>query len=142
MKYILSSLFTLLTYSVAAQTTQPAELTITKAGPKTPDSTGKTVYQFVDRMPAPSFNVMEFLAKNTVYPDSAKRYGIQGRVLTNFVVNEDGTLSDFKTTRGIGWGCDREAIRVLKLMPPWKPGMQDGKPVKVYYTQPISFKLQ
>ena len=142
MKYSLLLLSLTFTTAAFAQTSQPAELTITKSGPKTPDSTGKTVYQFVAQMPAPSFDILQFLANNIVYPDIAVKKNIQGRVAIQFVVNEDGTLSDFKVMRGIGYGCDEEAIRVLRSMPPWKPAKQNGKTVKVLYTQPIMFKLQ
>ncbi|NCX96219.1 MAG: energy transducer TonB [Chitinophagia bacterium] len=68
--------------------------------------------------------------------------GIQGRVIVNFVVNEDGFISDVKVLRGIGGGCDEEALRVIKAMPTWTPGEQDGKKVKTYFTQPISFRLR
>ncbi len=142
MKYSLLLLSLAFTTIAFAQSAKPAELTITKAGPKTPDSTGQTVYQFVEQMPAPSFDILQFLANNIIYPDSAIKKNIQGRVAIQFVVNEDGTLSDFKVARGIGYGCDQEAIRVLRSMPPWRPAKQNGKVVKVFYTQPILFKLQ
>ncbi len=61
--------------------------------------------------------------------------------MVNFVVNEDGSISDVKVVRGIGRGCDEEAMRVVKMMPKWKPGRQKGEPVKVSYTLPISFRL-
>ncbi len=142
MKYLFLVATLTISSVASAQTTQPGGVSITQAGPKSPDSNGKTVYSFVEEMPGPSVDILEFLAKNIVYPDSARRRNIQGRVAIQFVVNEDGSLSDFKVVRGLGYGCDQEAIRVLKSMPLWKPAKQNGKAVKVYYTQPMNFKLQ
>ncbi len=59
-----------------------------------------------------------------------------------FVVEKDGSISDVKVLRGIGGGCDEEAVRVVKSMPKWKPGKQRGQPVRVYYTLPIDFKIK
>jgi protein TonB len=100
------------------------------------------IYQFVEQMPASGYDINEFLEKELHYPDNAKEAGIQGRVAVNFVVNEDGSISDVKVVRGIGGGCDEEAKRVVSMMPKWKPGKQNGKPVKCYFTQPISFRLE
>lgn len=142
MKYLFLVLTLTISSVASAQTAPPGGVSITQAGPKSPDSNGKTVYSFVEEMPGPSVDILEFLAKNIVYPDSARRRNIQGRVAIQFVVSEDGSLSDFKVVRGLGYGCDQEAIRVLKSMPLWKQAKQNGKAVKVLYTQPISFKLQ
>ncbi|NCX95570.1 MAG: energy transducer TonB, partial [Chitinophagia bacterium] len=100
------------------------------------------IYQFVEQMPASGYDINAFLEKELHYPDNAKEAGVQGRVIINFVVNEDGSISDVKVVRGIGGGCDEEAKRVVSMMPHWKPGKQNGKPVKCYFTQPISFKLE
>ena len=100
-----------------------------------------TVYAIVEQMPAPGYNIAQYLSKNLHYPALAKKNKIQGRVIVKYVVNEDGSLSDFTVLKGIGSGCDEEALRVLKNMPAWKPGKKNGKTVKVYYTQPITFKL-
>ena len=94
-----------------------------------------------ERMPGPDFDLPKYLSDNLQYPDLARNNNISGRVIVKFVVNEDGSLTDFHVLRGIGGGCDEEAVRVLKKMPRWKPGIQNGKPVKVYFTQPISFNL-
>jgi len=99
------------------------------------------IFTVVEGQPEPPFNMSDYISRNMYYPDSAIKHHIQGRVLVQFVVNEDGSISDAKVLKGIGYGCDEEALRVLKMMPPWKPGKQNGKPVKVYFTQPISFKL-
>ncbi len=82
-----------------------------------------------------------FLNKNTHYPLQAQKNGTQGKVIVQFVVERDGSLTDLKVVRGLGDGCDEEAIRVVKLSPLWKPGMQNGKPVRVQYNVPITFTL-
>lgn len=99
------------------------------------------VFTYVEQMPVAGFDLREYLANNIRYPEAAERNNIQGRVVAKFVVNENGTLSDVQIVRGIGAGCDDEATRVIKAMPAWKPGKQNGKPVKVYYTLPITFSL-
>ena len=85
---------------------------------------------------------MAFLGKNIKYPALAKESGIQGRVFINFVVEIDGSITDVKVLRGIGGGCDEEAVRVVESMPKWKPGKQRGKPVRVSYNLPVKFTLQ
>ena len=100
------------------------------------------IFQFVEQMPAPSYNTDEYLSKHLNYPDQAREAGVQGKVIIKFVVNEDGSISDVTLIRGIGAGCDEEAKRVVATLPPWKPGKQNGNPVKVYYTLPIVFKLE
>ena len=83
----------------------------------------------------------KYLLKNVRYPAIAKENNVQGKVFLNFVVEKDGSVTDIKVVRGIGSGCDDEAIRVLKNSPHWKPGIQNGRAVRVYYTVPISFAL-
>ena len=82
-----------------------------------------------------------YLSKNIRYPAVARENNVQGRVICTFVVERDGSLTDIKVVRGIGSGCDEEAIRVLKNSPKWKPGIQNGRPVRVQYSVPISFTL-
>lgn len=82
-----------------------------------------------------------FLSQNIKYPELARVNKITGRVFVSFVVEKDGELSDIKILRGLGYGTDEEAVRVLKISPKWKPGIQNGKPVRVQYTIPISFQL-
>ncbi|MEZ4901174.1 MAG: TonB family protein [Spirosomataceae bacterium] len=81
----------------------------------------------------------DFLSKNLRYPNAAQQSNVQGRVYINFVVEADGSLSNINVLRGIGFGCDEEAIRVMKLMPKWKPGKQSGRAVtgKVQYSNCI-----
>jgi periplasmic protein TonB len=83
-----------------------------------------------------------FLAENIKYPQMAKESGIQGRVFVTFVVERDGSVTDVRVLRGIGGGCDEEAIRVVKSMPRWTPGKQRGKSVRVQYNLPVKFTLQ
>jgi protein TonB len=83
----------------------------------------------------------KFLSKNLRYPQMAIDQHIQGKVWVSFIIEKDGTLSNFKVIRGVGYGLDEEALRVLKLAPAWKPGMQNGQPVRVQYNIPINFQL-
>jgi TonB family protein len=83
----------------------------------------------------------KFLSENIKYPKDARDKGIQGEVLATFIVEVDGSLSDIKIARGIGSGCDEEAVRVLKLSPKWNHAVQNGKAVRVQYTVPINYSL-
>ena len=85
--------------------------------------------------------LFEFIGKNVVYPQEAIDAGIEGKVFVEFYIEKDGTVCDAKVLRGIGYGCDEEALRVIGLMPKWIPGKQRGKAVRVRYTLPINFKL-
>ncbi len=85
---------------------------------------------------------IKFLQENIKYPQMARESGIQGTVYVQFVVERDGGVTDVKVLRGIGGGCDEEAIRVIKAMPKWVPGKQRNRPVRVQFTMPIRFTLQ
>lgn len=85
---------------------------------------------------------MRYLSNNIEYPQLARESGIQGTVYVTFVVEKDGSVTDVRVLRGIGGGADEEAIRVVKEMPKWEPGMQRGKPVRVQFNMPIRFTLQ
>ncbi len=84
----------------------------------------------------------KYISENLRYPEQAKSDGIAGKVHVSFVVETDGSVSDVKVLRGIGHGCDDEAVRVVKSMPRWTPGTLFGKPVRVHYNMPFAFKLQ
>ena len=86
--------------------------------------------------------LLKFIGENVRYPKEAQEKGIQGRVIVNFVVNKDGSLSDMKVVRGQDASLDAEAIRIISTMPKWKPGMQRGKAVNVRFTLPITFRLE
>lgn len=103
------------------------------------------IFQIVEEMPSypgGEQKLMAYLSNNIKYPQIAKESGIKGRVFVSFVVEPDGSVSNVKVLRGIGGGCDEEAMRVVKSMPKWKPGKQRGKAVRVSYMLPINFQLQ
>jgi TonB family protein len=105
---------------------------------------GEDFYMVVDEMPefpGGMQALIDFLKANVQYPEAAKQAGASGRVTTSFVVGEDGVCRDFKVLRGVSPELDAEALRVLGLMPKWSPGKQDGKPVPVRYTVPVTFNL-
>ncbi|MEX1239598.1 MAG: TonB family protein [Cyclobacteriaceae bacterium] len=85
--------------------------------------------------------MMNFIKRNMRYPASARRMGVDGTVYVSFVVSKDGSISEVKTIRGISADCDNEAKRVVGMMPAWRPGKQNGKPVFVRFVLPIKFKL-
>ena len=103
------------------------------------------IFTVVESMPEFKGGMAElykYLGNNIKYPVMAKESGIQGKVYVTFVVERDGSITDVRVLRGIGGGCDEEAIRVVSGMPNWKPGKQRGKPVRVQYNLPVRFTLQ
>ena len=86
--------------------------------------------------------LMKYLNSSIKYPQVAQDNGIQGRVITQFVVEKDGSITDVQVVKGADPSLDKEAIRVVKAMPSWKPGQQQGKKVRVRYTLPVVFRLQ
>ena len=103
------------------------------------------IFQIVEEMPqfpGGEAKLLEYVATHIKYPQIARETGIQGRVFVGFVVEPDGSVSNVKILRGIGGGCDEEAMRVIKSLPKWKPGKQRGKAVRVSYQIPVLFKLQ
>jgi len=97
--------------------------------------------RFVEQMPLFTGDLSAYISGHLHYPDAARSAGIQGRVLVEFVVNEDGSVSNARIVEGIGGGCDEEARNMVSNMPKWKAGKQNGSPVKVYFTIPIKFEL-
>jgi periplasmic protein TonB len=83
----------------------------------------------------------KYVSEKMKYPAQARRMGTEGRVFVEFIVGKDGSISDVRAVRGIGGGCDEEAVRVLQSAPSWTPGKQRGKPVKQKMVIPIIFKL-
>jgi protein TonB len=107
--------------------------------------TSKNVFGFVEpdrRVPEPKYDLHEYLQKYLHYPEAARINNITGRVIVKFVVDRKGHIRDCEVAKGIGSGCDEEALRVVKNMPKWKPGRINNKPVKVHFTLPISFQLE
>lgn len=98
--------------------------------------------KWVDQMPEFNGNVYQFIMDHMSYPPIAKENGTQGMVALSFVVEKDGSINDIKILKDLGDGCSKEAIRVLRMMPKWKPGKNHGEPVRVQYNLPIKFKLQ
>ena len=105
----------------------------------------EVIFQVVEQMPefpGGMSEAMKFLAKNIKYPVAAQQAKIEGRVIVQFVVGKDGSISDVHTVRSVSPELDAEAIRVVSMMPKWNPGKQRGKAVPVSYTMPIMFRLQ
>ncbi|TAG69001.1 MAG: energy transducer TonB, partial [Runella slithyformis] len=86
--------------------------------------------------------MMSYLGKNIKYPAAASRANVSGKVYLTFVVNTDGSIQDVQTLKGLGFGCDEEAQRVIRSMPKWKPGKQSGRSVRVKFNLPVSFVLE
>lgn len=102
-------------------------------------------FQSVEQMPqfpGGDAELLKFVSSNLRYPTIAAENGIEGLVVVRFVVNKDGVVSDAEVLRSLDPSCDKEAIRVVKSMPKWVPGKQNGRNVAVYYTLPVRFQLQ
>jgi len=107
-------------------------------------SESKEIFTIVENQPAPLEGMTKFyhyVQTNLQYPSKARRIGIEGKVFVQFIVADDGTLTDVKAVKGIGGGCDEEAVRVIKGSPKWKPGYENGTAVNVRMILPITFKL-
>lgn len=102
------------------------------------------VYDVVEEMPqfpdGPSA-LFEYLSNNLQYPVVAEENGVQGRVIVIFIVEKDGFISNAKVVKSVDSSCDKEAIRLVESMPNWIPGKQNGEPVRVKYTVPVTFRL-
>lgn len=134
----------------ASQTEDAKEEVVAPVSPEAKeapaDSTAKEeVFMVAEQMPefpGGMKELLKFLQDNLKYPENAMKNNVQGRVIVQFVVEKDGTLTEFKVARSVEPDLDAEALRVLQTMPKWKPGMQRGKIVRVKFTVPVSFKLQ
>ena len=103
------------------------------------------VFDVVEEMPQYPGGMqamLSFLQENITYPKDAQEKKISGRVLVTFVVEKDGSISNVETVKSVFPSLDEEAVRIVKAMPNWKPGKQNGKVVRVKYTLPISFSLK
>ena len=103
------------------------------------------IFDIVEFQPQPQGGMqafMTYVSENINYPPIALRTGVQGKVFVQFVVNTDGSLVDFVVVKGIGSGCDEEAVRVLQSSPKWIPGKQRGKPVRVRIMVPVFFIIK
>lgn len=102
------------------------------------------VFDTVEQMPEYPGGMpalIEFLQSNMKYPEDAQKQKVEGRVMVMFVVEKDGSITDVKVARNVFPSLDEEAVRVVNAMPKWTPGKEKGKPVRVQYTLPISFRL-
>lgn len=109
-----------------------------------PEEETDQIFTIVEESASPKGGMPAFykyVGEKIKYPPQARRMGIEGRVFVEFVIAKDGTLTEVKAIKGIGAGCDEEAVRIVQSAPPWNPGKQRGKPVKQRYTLPIIFKL-
>lgn len=134
----------------ASQTEDAKEEVVAPVSPEAKeapaDSTAKEeVFMVAEQMPeypGGMKEMLKFLQDNLKYPENAMKNNVQGRVIVQFVVEKDGTPTEFKVLRSVDPDLDAEALRVMKAMPKWKPGMQKGQVVRVKFTVPVSFKLQ
>jgi protein TonB len=113
--------------------------------PKPEDKLVEKVYTWLEEMPkypGGDIELMKFFSENLVYPEIAKRAGVEGRVILSFIVDKNGNIIDVEVAKSIGAGCDEEAMRVLKIMPHWIPGKQNGNPVLTRINIPVVFKLR
>jgi len=131
MKHLITTIFLLATCNLFAQNTDSV--------PADP------IYSFVEFSPEWKEGkeaMYAYLSANINYPKEAMTHCISGKVYLQFIVEKDGSINeDVKVLRGIGYGCDEEALRVIKNMPAWNPGKQNGKPVRVYFNLPINFQI-
>ena len=156
MRSAITLLCTTTALAVLAQTPPPkpepptiswSEVTNEEAAPpveKQPDAQEPQVYTVVEQMPefpGGTAKLMEYMQKNIVYPQDAVEGGIEGRVFVRFIVDPEGFVKDVTVMRGAAPALDKEALRVVKSMPKWFPGMQNGKKVSTYYNLPVVFKL-
>lgn len=112
---------------------------------ETSDLWDDKVYDVVEQMPAfpgGQSALFSWIAKNMKYPPVAEENGIQGRVVVTCVIDHDGSVTDVKVVKGVDPSLDKEALRLVKSMPKWEPGRQNGKTVRVKYSIPLSFSLQ
>lgn len=124
--------------------TRIEEVILTQDTEPLPEETADEIFTIVEQQPEPNGGLKAFydyVGANLRYPARASRMGIEGRVFVEFVVEKNGTLTDIRVVKGIGAGCDEEAIRVISNAPNWKPGKQRGNPVRVRMVMPIMFKL-
>ena len=126
MKFILASLCIALSINAAAQSNS-------KSKPK--------VYTYVEQMPEATVNIGKFISETLQSPPGAVANNIAGKVIVKFFVDSIGKIEDVQVIKSVAPSIDSEAVRVVNLMPDWKPGHQQGKPVNVFFTLPINFQL-
>jgi bla regulator protein blaR1 len=128
-----------------AKNTEAVPIVVEQEMPKLSDSDEEVPFVVVQEMPmfpGGDINLLKYIADNTIYPASAKKNGIQGRVIIRFCVTAKGGISQVSILKGVDPELDAEAIRVVKILPAFKPGKQSGKAVPVWYMVPITFTLK
>lgn len=113
----------------------PDEIIVEKAPPV------PTFAEVMPEFPGGLQKLFKYLSRNISFPSEAIKMGLEGQVLVTFIVEKDGSIKDVQIAKGIGWGCDEEAVRVIKRMPNWNPGKQAGRAIAVKYTIPVKFKI-
>lgn len=131
-------------FSVNAQTAKSHQTDSNKTQAVIVDD--NTVYSFVSMETPPIYpggmqNFYQYIGENLKYPQEAYKNKIEGKVYVSFTIEKDGAVADVKVNRKLGYGCDEEAVRVIKGSKKWKPGVQQGKAVRVRYNMPITFKM-
>jgi protein TonB len=112
------------------------------SGPSASKKSATEVFRFVEQMPEFDGSLNAYLGAHMTYPPAALKDSIEGRSIVQFVVNEDGSVTDVAVMKSAGNGdLDSAAVDAVRSMPNWKPGKQEGKPVRVYFTLPITFRL-
>lgn len=139
LKVLLISIFLLVVMSGFAQKIQIVEINADTAY-----DTEDPIFVVVEESPSyvgGDEARLKFIKENIIYPEEARQKGIQGTVYVTFVIEKSGSLNDVKVLRGLGGGLDEEAVRVVKMMPPWQAGKQRGKFQRVQYNMPVKFTL-
>ncbi len=124
--------------------TRIEEVVMPKQVEEMPEEKADEIFTIVEQRPEPYGGMKafyEFVSDNLKYPPKATRMGVEGRVFVEFIVEKDGSLTDINVAKGIGGGCDEEAVRVISSAPKWNPGRQRGNAVRVRMIIPIVFKL-
>jgi len=129
------------TDEIAAEPPTEAPTAVTKVLEIEEDNTAFLTVEVQPSFIGGNSEMYKFLGKNLKYPTAAQRANIQGIVFLSFIVEKDGSITDIETMKGIGFGCDEEAMRVVKLMPKWIAGKQNGRNVRVKFTIPVFFRL-
>jgi len=143
-KTLLLLCFVLASTALFSQISRGEQADSTQKGPPVIEKEPEVfmVVEVMPKFPGGDEAMFKFISKRVKYPKEARKKNIQGRVMIQFVVDEEGNIIEAKVVKGIGYGCDEEALRVINSMPKWKPGTQKGKPVRVRFVIPIRFVLE
>lgn len=129
------AVFPVVTLAQVADTIHKGDTTIIKD-----KTTGQVqVFAYVEQMPEAPYDIRIYLSKNMVFPEDAKRDGVSGRLNVKFIVKADGNIDSAHVIKKLYPSCDKEALRLINLMPPWKPGKQNGRAVNVWFILPVIF---